>query len=931
MRRWTRLTLVWLAALAAGPASAQDLEVVATTLTVGGAATSPTDSSVRLDGLASSGGTEVLLRDTTSKGIRARLLGTGDIPSAFVRRDVAETIASAWTFSSLLTAPSIRGTASPFAIRNAANSADVATFADAGVSIPGTLGVSGEASLAGGALFPDGTAGAPGGRFAADPDTGFRRPSGNTFDIVAGGTYRLRVDNAGTDVRGTLTAQGAASLLSTLNVTALSTLTGGYAAGANSSIAGNLDLTGTGNVTAAGDVAVGGGDLTGPSVLRVNAAGTGQIYLQDATRMDAVDLSALGWASWTTGWGVSAAGSADFRHLQADELHVRLFIAELQEAHNGGEVWTKSTALLHTAFNCPASGGTVTIRVRDFPSAPNIRAFSASDWVLFKVFSRTDADNDGATDLVVGECVGQVTSYADGTGGNDGTQTWTFTRGTIGGTGGSLSAATSVPAESLALDFGVSGAGFLEATVNDGAEGINGPYFQSVKWTGSPASAAAGKVVTTRLGKLTGITGAADEFGLLAGVYAASNGQYFKASNVGVDLHGIDLTLWEGSSEAIRLRRNSGNPYLSLGDPAPTSFSSGAGIWFGIDGGVAKGRMGNPSGAWFSYDPSNGIRMMDAATVRASWASGGEFNIFTPAGVPQVTVGNAAAIFGRVDTGQFNLAITYGAQMDMRLGTSTRFRVDAALRGYDPTGVQRFYVGDRGGGVYGMIVGDSGTAGQTFIDARSDGYLRLCATGTACTLELVGATGDINSSGNINLVTGGSVTSTGNFSLTQASGLTFSQSSGSGGDTPRMVRWASGGAIFSYGTSPAIMRITDSQVHVSGNTRLFLQGYTSSFPVGLDLTSNKIELVGGIADTPVFRPAVDGDWTLGDSTHRFKNIHLNLGTAITNGTDVVVLDPSAPTQFKRMTGKTKTFLMKNDAGTTCTFVVQGGVLLDTDC
>lgn len=104
MSRFILLSLVLVVTLV--PAvGAQDREVVATTLAVG-TSTSPSGSSVKLDGLATAGATEVLLRDVTSKEIAARLLGKSDLPSAVGYTDEAETWSQPQTFSA--TVPQLR-------------------------------------------------------------------------------------------------------------------------------------------------------------------------------------------------------------------------------------------------------------------------------------------------------------------------------------------------------------------------------------------------------------------------------------------------------------------------------------------------------------------------------------------------------------------------------------------------------------------------------------------------------------------------------------------------------------------------------------------------------------------------------------------------------------------------------------------------------
>lgn len=70
----------------------------ATKLTVGGSELPPDGTSVRLDGLGTSGGTNVLFTDSDGD-VFERLLGVSDIPSPFTRDDVAETITQPWTWS----------------------------------------------------------------------------------------------------------------------------------------------------------------------------------------------------------------------------------------------------------------------------------------------------------------------------------------------------------------------------------------------------------------------------------------------------------------------------------------------------------------------------------------------------------------------------------------------------------------------------------------------------------------------------------------------------------------------------------------------------------------------------------------------------------------------------------------------------------------
>jgi hypothetical protein len=142
---------------------------------------------------------------------------------------------------------------------------------------------------------------------------------------------------------------------------------------------------------------------------------TSRINLQSAMSIG----SSQPYASQTTGWNIDYAGGADFRNLFVDEMHARVFIADLEQALAGGQIISKSVAMIAVAFTAPAAGATATLRVRDLPSAANMAAFQSGDIVGIRTFSRAG----GA--LTIANCWGVVTAYADQT---DGTQTYTFTR-----------------------------------------------------------------------------------------------------------------------------------------------------------------------------------------------------------------------------------------------------------------------------------------------------------------------------------------------------------------------------------------------------------------------------------------------------------------------------------------------------------------------
>lgn len=369
-------------------------------------------------------------------------------------------------------------------------------------------------------------------------------------------------------------------------------------------------VTGTWNAATV-TVPFGGTGVTSVSANRI-LYGNGTDPLQSSANLtfDGSTLLITGnvghpsYTSQTSNWRIDAAGGADFRYLYTDEMHAKIFIADLEQALAGSQIITKSVAMLSQSFTVPAAGATATLFVRDLPSAENMPVFESGDQVVVRSFSRASGS------LTIADAVGVVTSYANLIGPF---QSWTFTRNS-GGNAGTMSAGVVIQPDSLALDFGVSGNGYYEVNAIDGAYGVNSPYAQVVTWATSPV--AANRTVRARLGKLTGITGVANEFGLLAGTYAATNGQYFRASNQSVELHGVNLSLWEGGTEVIRLDRTA--PSFSLGNPRPTAYGTGTGIWMGNDAAVYKFRVGNPSGDRVAWDGTSITVVSAGLTIDSS-------------------------------------------------------------------------------------------------------------------------------------------------------------------------------------------------------------------------------------------------------------------------------------------------------------------------
>jgi hypothetical protein len=237
-------------------------------------------------------------------------------------------------------------------------------------------------------------------------------------------------------------------------------------------------------------------------------------------------LASHDWASQTTGWAIypesthGRSGYADFRYIYADELHVKAFVTDLEQALAGGQIISKSVAIIAEDFTIPAKGDGAVLTVEDLPGT-TAWAFANGDWVRIRNISRSGGG------LVVADAYGTVTQVSQN---GDGTQTYTFTRAAADT--GSAVAGTVVQKGGLVLDYGVSGNGYWEVTTLDPA---GSPYAQVATWAGHPQNL----TVRARLGNLDGIAGIGAEWGLWAG---KDSNHWIKVSDAGAEIKGLKQT-----------------------------------------------------------------------------------------------------------------------------------------------------------------------------------------------------------------------------------------------------------------------------------------------------------------------------------------------------------------------------------------------------
>lgn len=544
--------------------------------------------------------------------------------------------------------------------------------------------------------------------------------------------------------------------------------------------------------------------------------------------------------------------------------------------------------LVSAAFVTPATGSAGLLVVRDLPSAEGMAAFESGDTVVLRSFSRAS----GA--LTIADAVGVVTGYQDLP---DKKQAWTFTRN-AGAAGGTMAAATPVAVDSLAIDYGTTGNGYYEVNAIDGAYGANSPYAQVVTWATSPI--AANKTVRARFGKLTGITGTADEFGLLAGTYAATNGSFFRASNSVFELHGITQKFWDGATNVITLAPGGGSPYIALGNPVPAY--GAAGVFLGWNNPTAKARFSVYSDAnnYLTWDGVN-LAWKGANT---SLSAAGNLTA-TSATLSGAITASSGAIGGWVVTADAmkDAAGTVGMSSAVTAGDDIRFWAGNATPASAP-----FRVTEAGAlvatsaTITGAITATSGTFGvfqigtigteSALINTESSGTTnKIGMYGSALEIGWTKAGGpgtasvdfhtgdDVNYNARIN-VTGGSSGLGGGTLVFEAAAFNFGRTSGvadliftdRSGATNKIGLIANGleiGNTNSGGTSASVDFHTGDDVNY--NARIDVTGGASGLAGG---TMNLVAAVVQANGTQV------GTWRSGVQSGTIAHTHYNTTTAL---------------------------------------------------
>jgi hypothetical protein len=305
------------------------------------------------------------------------------------------------------------------------------------------------------------------------------------------------------------------------------------------------------------------------------------------------NLRTFNYASQVTGWALDYNGSLDARYIYTDEMHAKAFIADLEQALAGGQIISKSVAVLAQDFTCPAASAADWLYVESLPSATGMDVFEAGDMIRLRVFSRA------AGSLTIADCWGTVRKnagepiYSTNAEGKE-VQQWHFTR-SASTSGRAGTASGTIKRGTLVLDYGASGNGFYEVNAIDGAYAANSPYLQFVKWTTHPKD---GSTVALRLGHLAGLSGrSANEYGLVYGDPSSTSAASAILSTATTEFRNLPMK-WYASGSVFATVDTGGFDIVAstaYGWDRAYSMSNAAGAYGGLRG------YSNPSGGDGNY------------------------------------------------------------------------------------------------------------------------------------------------------------------------------------------------------------------------------------------------------------------------------------------------------------------------------------------
>lgn len=376
--------------------------------------------------------------------------------------------------------------------------------------------------------------------------------------------------------------------------------------------------------------------------LVINPAGTGAVqFPNDQTlRTSSFDSSfpILGWqineVTGITGYSALTIGK-----IQADELAVRVFVADEVRVDRGDEYWTKSYGIVAETFTSPgALDGTVSVMFEDSPALTGA-IFSNNDWVLIR---KLEID----TGISLFNLWGQVSGYTDN---GDGTQTWTFTLKV-----GPIS--EEVLKGSLAIDFGATGAALIHLSVIDAA---GAPYIKMRKWVTNPYTPA-NYTTYIQLGNL-GSIGNSYYTPSGYGVYirsTANEDQFMVADDNGFQIRGATFGLYNGANQTVLMDNASG---INLDEDVYDSWDSRRALQWWPDvssmsgdpslsiytGKHVGGSFADQNWSYIVASPSAGV-LASLSAVATGQGTGSDAILYLEGGSQSLATGSSATVIADI-------------------------------------------------------------------------------------------------------------------------------------------------------------------------------------------------------------------------------------------------------------------------------------------
>jgi DNA/RNA endonuclease YhcR with UshA esterase domain len=638
----------------------------------------------------------------------------------------------------------------------------------------------------------------------------------------------------------------------------------------------------------------------------------GQLITKSAAALSAAfTVPAVGGGSGiaiTRVGAVATANTSPFAHglTSGDSVWIS---GATQTEYNG--LFT-ATVTDSTHFTFPVSGtpatpatgtivsrGAATLDVEDLPGSPGVALFQIGDQIMLRSVSRNSTTTTTGG-FAIGSVYGSIVSGATFLTGH---QQWVFARNTaIVGTG-TLDRGVTIAAKAVALDFGTSGSGWIEQTVNDGTidsvgitrvgatatattaiahgyktgdvvyisgatapeyngaftitvtgtttftftvsgtpatpatgtilvnatNGTNAPYTQVNTFTGAPAPSTTS--VRCRWGNLRGLTGTL-EYGSFCGSF--SGNAYVRFSDQNAEIKGIPLSLLDGSTVTVKL--DPSVPSFALGNPLPSAYGTGVGVWMGKDSGSYKFRVGDPAAGKIDW---NGSALTAAGwTIATSAITATNISLTSgAANTANITVGTGSNAGGlnSANAGS-DIAIWAGSTFANR--ATAPFRVTAA-------GAVTATSGTVGGWTLGSTsLSGSGTisVGALTIDTSGIAFLTTTSGATDRAYRFTRASGGGGSGDEIDL---SAFASSGYHELTLKNRVVSSPTSTNANGAIRIESTGWNGSTLAAATTASILMQSGDSVSGSSAASIGLSATTLSLTI--DSTSTGVTLLDALA------------------------------------------------------------------------------------